>query len=175
MPAEHDDTTITPRQREDSFTIDDLKSASFRQTSVSISTDDTCTMQYSSDIDSSFMAFPVSPVSICEDEQEEIYSAGNTSDGASKEISEQAQKRSSNEKRNSSEDEEAVEEKKRKIDEYSRGGIPTEISTPQSDDCNQRQSRGQQSTLSASADRFLDGMKLLIEKGADINLQVSRK
>ena len=171
MP-EHDDTTITPPQREDSFTIDDLKSASFRQTSVSISTDDTCTMQYSSDIDSSFMAFPVSPVSICEDEQEEICSAGNTSDGASKEISEQAQKSSSNEKSNSSEDEEAVEEKKRKI---SRGGIPTEISTPQSDDCNQRQSRGQQSTLSASADRFLDGMKLLIEKGADINLQVSRK
>ena len=137
-----------------SFTNQELKSSP-RQSSVSISfsTQDTFPMKYSSEIHSdedgsSILKLPISPVTHeeieqCQHTQEELFASSTT--------------------------ELEVEPKDADPDP-----IPNELSlsipTSQSR-CNEKNLSGQSPLSISSSNCFLSGMKLLIERGANINLQ----
>ncbi|KAL9185167.1 hypothetical protein ACHAXT_002944 [Thalassiosira profunda] len=150
MSIADESPTTTPRDRgmplndasaNDSFTIDDLRSPSPRQASVSVSFSSagSCPLDYSAE--TSFGNF--SPVSQDGDE--------NNSSGAPDEADDQGG---------------ALPDNADPVD------VPAEISQiSNSSDCNKRNAKGQSALAISSSNCFLDGMKLLIESGAHVDLQ----
>lgn len=152
----------------DSFTIQELRTSA----SISFSTHGTNPLDYSSDIDddvvnSSLLKLPISPVSQSQEEEED---------------KQQHVDHDEHEGRRSTIQEEEctgitaaaqLEVEPTLMEAEATSNLPNElsISTSQTSHCNEKNSNGQ-SPLSISASNcFLDGMKLLIERGADINLQ----
>ena len=198
-----DKSIVTPRQQgmsisftnpsegsaNDSFTIDELRSPSPRQASVSVSFSTSgsndCPMDYSDDIDSSFGALPISPVSHEEDEnnhQNKSPRSSDPSDGPSQEAErEEFTKTATHESNEESNDSnEGINEDN--VDPLSiqlknadgQASVPAEVSAhswKQTSDCNKRNATGQSALSISSSNCFLEGVKLLIEKGAYVNLQ----
>lgn len=142
----------TPNPDEDSdrngsFNIDDLQAITPRQTSISFSSRGTASDWHYSE-DESHSLGPISPVSDGEDESEQLNSSGK------------------------------VEEVKSTVTNNDDvQNVPVEVSTKSSSSskqrssCNKRNAEGQSALSISSSNCFLEGMQLLIEKGADINLR----
>ena len=167
-------TFATLSETEGSFSLDDLRSSpSPRQANVSLSFSSmgSCPLDYSDDVSNqNSIVYPVSPVSQDDedsddnDDKNERPSSGSSSSGKLG----RAQKAQG--------DEEITEiAKESHANEVANGSTMTHVkespTTRKHSDCNKRNAQGQ-SALSISSSRcFLDGIKLLIEKGANVNLQ----
>mmetsp|Transcript_14887 Transcript_14887/g.32095 ORF Transcript_14887/g.32095 Transcript_14887/m.32095 type:complete len:562 (+) Transcript_14887:172-1857(+) len=169
----------------DSFTFEELRSPSPRQASVSVSfsSGKSSILDYSDDIDGSFGVLPISPVPAEENEnyQEKSPCPRNPRDGPSQEAAGGTFSKieaicESNEETTSVG---LVGENFDSSNIQSKGAdvqacVPVEVSTHSrnhASDCNKRNAMGQSALSISSASCFLEGMKLLIEKGADVNLQ----
>lgn len=157
----------------DSFNDSELKTSP-RQSSASISfsTHGTFPMDYSSEIDidnenddASLLQLPISPVSQ-ENEEEEDDNAEHEGSSASKEGCKDVVAGT------------VEADTIMTVEATSDSIIPSvpnelSISTSQTSHCDERNSKGQSPLSISSSKCFLEGMKLLIERGANINLQDS--
>ena len=152
----------------DSLNGSELK-ASPRQSSASISfsTNGTCPMDYSSEIDienddvNSLLQLPISPVSQPEEEEDDIEDDNDAQEERSISLLEADTTALLAEV-------EVVE-----TSDSILPSVPNElsISTTQTSHCNEKNSNGQSPLSISSSNCFLDGMQLLVERGANVNLQ----
>lgn len=155
MTQSIDETTTA----NESFTIDELGSPSPRQASVSFSTVGSCPLDYSDDLET----LPVSPVS--HDEDDCSCDRGGSSCPGDSCISRVSLKERIDSDESTNKKGDATTAVKPEPE-------PEPLFHPkQTSDCDKRNAKGQ-SALSVSASGcFLEGVKLLCEKGADVNLR----
>ena len=153
---------------EGSFSLDDLSrsSPSPRQANVSLSFSsmDSCPLDYSDDVVS--IVYPVSQDDEDTDDNNDKNESPSSGSSSSSKLG-RAQQAQGDEEEITSEnvETEIAKESQTQVEES-----PTTRKHLTSD-CNKRNAQGQ-SALSISSSRcFLDGIKLLIEKGANVNLQ----
>ena len=157
----------------DSFNDSELK-ASPRQSSASISfsTHGTFPMDYSSEIDNdenSLLQLPISPVSQSQEEEEEMKEREDNVENEERSIS-LLEADNLLREIESSEGMLVPSESTTLPDVH----VPNELSiskTSQTSHCNEKNANGQSPLSISSSNCFLDGMKLLVERGANINLQ----
>ena len=155
----------------DSFNDSELKtSPRLSSASISFSTHGTFPMDYSSEIDidnenDSLLLLPISPVSQDNEEEEDDNDEHEGSSASKEECTDVVAA--------------TVEADTTLMVESTSDSIipsvPNElsISTSQTSHCDERNSNGQSPLSISSSKCFLEGMKLLIERGANINLQDS--
>lgn len=151
-------------------------SPSPRQASLSFSSTNTCPLDYSTDNEVESLALlPISPVSPCGDEKVEHDTVScasdpcNSNEGKAQELllNDEGGDQLSRVEETCSKD---MPEKETVVQDILQ--VPTEILTsPNSrSDCNKRNNDGLSALSVTSSNCFLQGMMLLIEKGADVNL-----
>ena len=155
----------------DPFNDSELK-PSPRQSSASISfsTHDTFPLDYSSEIDNSdvnSLQLPISPVSQLHEEEEEDVKFEREEEGNV----EREERSTSLLEADILESEVLLVPSESSLPE---DNVPNELSlskTSQTSNCNEKNANGQSPLSISSSNCFLDGMKLLVERGANINLQ----
>lgn len=177
---------------DDSFAIDDLGSPSPRRASLSVSfSSKSSVLDYSNDVDGSFDHLPISPVSPEDDEDGQPIKpcsdpCSDNEDVATTQVTEiHCEERASSKYTNQENNDFSSVELKTADDQAS---VPVEASVtdaPQTheefsasarssipaSDCNKRNAAGQSALSISSANGFLEGVKLLVENGADANLR----
>ena len=186
--------SLTPKysskQLSSSFTSP--PSPSPRQASLSFSSNNTCPLDYSTDNEVDTLALlPISPVSPCDDDENDYKSEHCTSEHCSSEdpckgpleddIQDELPPNTStiavwngNYNRvpcnNSGKDSPPLDVVFDPSDDVPNAQVPDEVSAIHRSDCNKRNSNGQSPLSITSSNCFLRGMILLIENGADVGL-----
>ena len=153
-------------------------SPSPRQASLSFSSTNTCPLDYSTDNEVESLALlPISPVSPCDDEIAEPDTTSCVSDpcNPNEDIAQEQLLNKESGNRASRAEETCSKDRNEKGTVESLQDIlqvPTEVLTTfnSRSDCNKRNNDGQSALSVSSSNCFLEGMMLLIEKGADVNL-----
>jgi hypothetical protein len=162
----------------DSFTIQELKTSA----SISFSTHGTL-LDYSSEIDidndnddvNSLLKLPISPVSQSQEEEEEEHDGHEGMSSTAQEectgIPDAAQLEAEHLSLMEAETKAEAEATSDSIPPNLPNELSISISTTQTSHCNEKNSKGQSPLSISSSNCFLDGIKLLIQRGANINLQ----
>lgn len=184
--------SLTPKcaskQLSSSFTSP--PSPSPRQTSLSFSSNNTCPLDYSTDneVDTSALLLPISPVSPCDDDENDHRSEhslpedpciGPLEDDMQEELQPNTStiavlngniSHMSMSCNNNDANPPPLDMVLDPSDDILNAQVPDEVSTTHMSDCNKKNSNGQSPLSITSSNCFLRGMILLIENGADVGL-----